>query len=264
MSSAQDLKKIVQNKYADIASQPKSDCGCGCSPETDYSAFNLDYSDQKGYVAEADLNLGCGIPTEYAQIKKGDTVVDLGSGAGNDVFVVHSITGEEGKVIGVDFTHEMIERAEENKQKLGLKNVEFKYGDIESLPIENDSSDVVVSNCVLNLVPDKERAFAEIYRILKPGAHFCVSDIVLEGDIPEGLRKSAEMYAGCVSGALKQSEYLDIIHKSGFENIEVKKSREIVLPQEVLQANLTTAQIAEYKNSGLGIYSITVVGHKKR
>jgi arsenite methyltransferase len=240
MSSSEDLKKIVQDKYAEIVTKDSSCCGpaCGCGPEMDYSAFSLDYTKMDGYVADADLQLGCGIPTEFANIKAGDTVVDLGSGAGNDVFVARQLAGENGKVIGIDMTPEMLERANENKVKLGLENVEFKLGDIENLPLENDISDVVVSNCVLNLVPDKEKAFNEIHRILKPGAHFCVSDIVLEGEIPEVLKKSAEMYAGCVSGALQKDDYLGIIEKGGFKNIEVKKSREIVLPKELLESVL--------------------------
>jgi ubiquinone/menaquinone biosynthesis C-methylase UbiE len=134
-----------------------------------------EYQQVNGYVAEADLGLGCGLPTQYAGINEGDTVVDLGSGAGNDVFVARSIVGEKGRVTGIDMTEEMIEKATNNNKKLGFKNVEFRLGDIENLPIENDSVDVVVSNCVLNLVPDKFKAFKEIYRILKPGGHFCVS-----------------------------------------------------------------------------------------
>ncbi len=265
MSNAQDLKKIVQDKYAEIVTQDSSCCGpvCGCGPaEVDYSAFSLDYTKMDGYVADADLNLGCGIPTEFAEINAGDTVVDLGSGAGNDVFVARQIVGESGKVVGIDMTPEMIEKANANKAKLGFNNVDFKLGDIENLPLENDMSDVVVSNCVLNLVPDKEKAFNEIYRILKPGAHFCVSDIVLEGEIPAGLKKSAEMYAGCVSGALQKEEYLNIINKSGFKNIEVKKSREIVLPENLLKTFLDDTQLENYRNSGLGIYSITVYATK--
>ncbi len=265
MSSAADLKKIVQDKYAEIVTLDSSCCGpvCGCGPaEVDYSAFSLDYTQKEGYVADADLQLGCGIPTDFAAIKAGDTVVDLGSGAGNDVFVARQITGETGTVIGVDMTPEMIEKANINKEKLGFKNVEFKLGDIENLPLDDNMSDVVVSNCVLNLVPNKEKAFAEIYRILKPGAHFCISDIVLEGEIPEGLKKSAEMYAGCVSGALQKNDYLTIVEKSGFKNIEVKQTRSIVLPDELLKTYLDESQMKKYKESDFGINSITVVAEK--
>jgi arsenite methyltransferase len=263
MSSAKDLKKIVQDKYAGIALQSnKSGCGCGCSKETDYSAFNLNYAKVDDYVVEADLNLGCGIPTEFAGIKKGDTVIDLGAGAGNDVFVARRLTGETGQVIGIDMTPEMIGRANINKDKLGFKNVEFKLGDIENLPLADNTADVVVSNCVLNLVPDKQAAFNEIYRVLKPAARFCVSDIVLQGEIPAGLKQSAEMYAGCVSGALKQNDYLQTIKNSGFVNIEIKKSREIILPDDVLDSYLDREEKDQYRHSIPGIYSITVVGQK--
>jgi arsenite methyltransferase len=263
MSSANDLKKIVQDKYAGIALQSnKSGCGCGCSKETEYSAFNLNYTKVDGYVVEADLNLGCGIPTEFAGIKKGDTVIDLGAGAGNDVFVARSLTGETGHVIGIDMTPEMIDRANINKEKLGFKNVEFKHGDIENLPLADNTADVVVSNCVLNLVPDKQAAFNEIYRVLKPAARFCVSDIVLQGEIPASLKQSAEMYAGCVSGALQQDDYLQTIKNSGFVSIEIKKSREIILPDDVLDSYLDREEKDQYRHSTLGIYSITVVSQK--
>lgn len=265
MDTSQELKKIVQDKYVEIVTQGSSCCGpnCGCGQaEVDYSAFSIDYTKMDGYVADADLQLGCGIPIEFADIKAGDTVVDLGSGAGNDVFVARQITGESGNVIGVDMTPEMIEKANVNKAKLGFENIEFKLGDIEDLPLEDEISDVVVSNCVLNLLPDKEKAFAEIHRILKPNAHFCISDIVLDGEIPEELKKSAEMYAGCVSGALQKKDYLEIIKRSGFKNIEIKKSHEIVLPQELLKTFLDDDQLKKYNRKGMGIYSITVVAEK--
>ncbi len=264
MNNDTELKNIVQKKYADIVTQTSSCCSpsSDCNPEIDYSAFSLDYTQMEGYVEEADLQLGCGIPTEFANIKEGDTVVDLGSGAGNDVFVARRIAGKTGRVIGIDMTPEMIEKANLNKSKLGFENVEFRLGDIEDLPLDDKMSDVVVSNCVLNLVPDKNKAFSEIYRILKPGTHFCVSDIVLEGDIPAGLKRSAEMYAGCVSGALQKNDYIDIIHKASFTNVEIKKSREIILPDDLLKSYLDDIQMKNFQKSGLGIYSITVVAIK--
>ena len=221
-----------------------------------------DYTKMEGYVAEADLGLGCGLPTEHAGIKKGDTVVDLGSGAGNDAFIARSIVGEEGKVIGIDMTEDMIGKAVSNNFKAGYKNVDFRLGDIENIPLDNNVADVVVSNCVLNLVPDKEKAFSEIYRILKPGAHFCVSDIVVQGEITEELKKSAEMYAGCVSGALQQEEYLGIIHQAGFRNVEIKKTKRIELPAELLKDFLSETGIRDYKENLKGIFSITVTGYK--
>ncbi len=265
MVTNDELKNIVKEKYAEIAVQSeKKGCGCGCgsSKIVDYTIIKDEYHNLDGYVEDADLNLGCGLPTEFAGIKKGDTVIDLGSGAGNDVFIARAIVGETGKVIGLDFTEEMLAKANKNNAKLGYKNVEFKLGEIEQMPFENKIADVVVSNCVLNLVPDKKKAFAEIYRILKPGAHFCVSDIVLKGELNPELKKSAAMYAGCISGALQQEEYLDIINQSGFKNIEIKKTKRIDLPDELLKNYLDEDGIKSYKKNVEGIFSITVVGYK--
>ncbi len=264
MNTDDQIKQVVKEKYGEIAiKQQQEGCGCcGTSKVVDYSMFKDNYENLDGYVADADLGLGCGLPTEFANIQKGDTVVDLGSGAGNDVFVARAVTGDQGKVIGIDMTEEMVAKANENKNKLGFNNVEFKYGEIEELPLENDIADVVVSNCVLNLVPDKNKAFSEIYRTLKPGAHFCVSDIVLKGHLTDGLKKSAEMYAGCVSGALQEDEYLGAIKDAGFKNVEIKKSKTIELPDQVLQEYLSETEINEFKQNKVGIFSITVVGHK--
>lgn len=264
MKTQEELKNVVKEKYAEIATAAMKTSCCGSKNKKviEYSMINDDYSKLDGYVEDADLNLGCGLPTEYANIKKGDTVVDLGSGAGNDVFIVRAIVGQEGKVIGLDFTEEMIAKANENNLKLGYKNVEFKLGEIENIPLESEIADVVVSNCVLNLVPDKSKAFAEIYRILKPGAHFCISDVVVKGQLNSELKKSAEMYAGCVSGALQQEEYLEIINKTGFKNIDIKKSMRIELPYQLLKNYLDDEGIKAYKENVEGIFSITVVGYK--
>ena len=222
------------------------------------------YTSLEGYFADADLGLGCGIPTEFAQIKKGDTVVDLGSGAGNDAFVARSIVGDDGRVIGIDMTETMIELARKNANKLQLQNVEFRLGDIENIPITSNKADVVVSNCVLNLVPNKIKAFSEMYRILKPGGHFSFSDIVLSGALPQELVKEAELYAGCVSGAIQKNVYLEIIEQNGFKNIDIRKEKEIILPDDILANYLTPEQITGFKNSGTGIYSITVFGEKPK
>ncbi len=264
MKTENELKQIVKEKYGQIAKDNGGcGCSCGCGPTenaVDFSIMKDDYSNVHGYVKEADLNLGCGLPTEYAGIKIGDTVVDLGSGA--DVFIARSIVGEIGKVIGIDMTEEMLEKANRNNQKLGYKNVEFKLGDIENMPIEDQFVDVVVSNCVLNLVPNKEKAFAEIYRILKPGAHFCVSDIVIKGKMTLELQKSAELYAGCVSGAIEEEEYLQIIKNAEFKNVEIKKSKKVELPEEVLKLYLSEEGLKDYYENLKGIVSITVVGYK--
>ncbi len=273
-SKMKELKTIVREKYGQIAKQSKlqnqtSCCGVGAScyepgdteKMIESSVFADDYSNLKGYNEAADLGLGCGLPTEFAKIQKGQTVVDLGSGAGNDCFVARAETGETGRVIGLDFTPEMIDKARTNAKKLGFSNVRFIYGDIEAIPLEDNVADVVVSNCVMNLVPSKEKAYAETYRILKPGGHFSISDIVIEGELPEELKKAAEMYAGCVSGAIQKDDYLSIITKSGFKNMEVQKKKPIVLPTEILETYLDTDGLAAF-NKAQGIYSITVYAEK--
>jgi SAM-dependent methyltransferase len=266
MQSSEEIKQVVKEKYGEIAAKNQQGCGCGCGSKSNkivgYTVMQDEYDHLDGYVADADLGLGCGLPTEYAGIKKGDTILDLGSGAGNDVFIARALVGDEGKVLGLDMTEEMIAKAKKNNAKLGYKNVEFHLGDIERMPFDNNIIDVVVSNCVLNLVPDKRKAFVEIYRILKPGAHFCVSDIVLKGELPSGLKKSAEMYAGCVAGALQQDEYLSIIKETGFTNVEIKKAKVIELPDDVLKQYLGDSEVEKFKMNNVGIFSITVVGYK--
>lgn len=265
---SETLKDIVKEKYGLIADQSKeqnsaSCCGssCGCST-VDYAVMADDYSRLDGYVADANLGLGCGLPTEFALIKEGDTVVDLGSGAGNDAFVARSIAGPKGKVIGVDITERMIDKAKQNAAKLNFSNVEFRLGDIENLPMASNIADVVVSNCVLNLVPDKKQAFTETFRVLKKGGHFSVSDIVLVGELPEGLRKSAEMYAGCVSGAIQKDQYLEIIQQAGFTDIKVQKEKTIILPDEILKEYMSAEEIGAFKNKKTGIVSVTVYAEK--
>jgi arsenite methyltransferase len=262
MQTNEQLKSIVKEKYGDIARQSSQGCGCGCDCSDDFSFFNDVYAQQTGYYAEADLGLGCGIPTQHAQIKEGDIVLDLGSGAGNDVFVARSLVGDSGKVIGVDMTHEMIEKARQNQAKLSYQNVEFRFGDIEDLPVADNEVDVIVSNCVLNLVPDKAKAFKEMYRVLKPGGHFCVSDIVLNGELPERLKSIAEMYAGCVTGAIQENDYLQMLQAEGFVGVVVKEDRKIVLSDEVLEKYLTCEEIETYRNASSHIDSITVYGKK--
>ncbi|WP_016777304.1 arsenite methyltransferase [Anaerophaga thermohalophila] len=260
----QDLKLIVQNKYGQIAENNTSCCGdtgC-CDGEVDYSVFNDDYTGQLGYNKDADLGLGCGLPTEFAQIKEGHHVLDLGSGAGNDCFVARTQTGDSGKVTGLDFTKAMIKKANENLEKTGFKNIEFVQGDIEEMPLPDASFDVVISNCVLNLVPDKQKAFSEIFRVLKPGGHFSISDVVIVGNFPEGLKKDAEMYAGCVSGAIDKDEYISIVKRQGFSGITVQTEKEIVLSDETLLNHVTPDELEEFKQSGGGIFSITLFAVK--
>jgi SAM-dependent methyltransferase len=232
----------------------------GNGPVVQYS--DDEYTTVDGYAASADLGLGCGLPTQFAQIKPGDVVVDLGSGAGNDCFVARAETGETGRVIGLDMTPAMIDRARQNAQSLGYTNVEFVYGDIEAIPLPHDLADVVVSNCVMNLVPDKQKAFAETYRILKPGSHFSISDIVLIGELPEGLQQDAELYAGCVSGAIQQADYLQVVTEAGFKNVQIQKQKVISLPSKLLLNYLTPDEIQAYQQAGRGIFSITVYAEK--
>ncbi len=264
MQNPETLKQIVKDKYAGIAMAPKKQggcCGCG-DQETDYYVFNESYATQQGYVEDADLGLGCGLPTEHAAIKAGDHVLDLGSGAGNDCFVARSIVGEKGAVTGLDFTDEILEKAKDINKKLGFSNVDFVKGDIEQIPLPDSTYDVVISNCVLNLVPDKTAAFSEMKRVLKTGGHFCVSDIVLKGNLPDELREAAALYAGCVSGALQKEDYMKVIHDTGFTQVEVKKERVIDVPDDMLLPYVSKEQLASYRNSGAGIFSITVVATK--
>ncbi|MDD2528368.1 MAG: arsenite methyltransferase [Lentimicrobium sp.] len=265
---AEDLKSIVQEKYGEIATQSniqnQSSCcgGSDCCDEMDYSTFSDDYTKLEGYNAEADLGLGCGLPTQYAGIEKGNFVLDLGCGAGNDCFVARRLVGEEGKVTGIDFTDAMLDKARVNLGKTGFKNMEFIKGDIEKLPLAENTYDVVISNCVLNLVPDKEKAFSEIYRVLRPGGHFCISDIVLTGKLPEQLKEAAEMYAGCVSGALQKDHYLDIIKKQGFQTIEINQEKKIEIPDNILLKYITPDELEAFNKENVGIYSITVNANK--
>ena len=262
MKNPDSLKKIVKDKYAEIAiASDLKRCCCG-DKEPDYSMLNLDYAQLDGYVEEADLKLGCGIPTAHAGIKKGDRILDLGSCAGNDCFVARSIVGAEGFVTGLDFTDAMLEKAQRNRRKMGFDNVEFIKGDIEQIPLPDNAYDVVISNCVLNLVPDKARAFSENRRVLKPGGHFCVSDIVLKGDLPDDMREAAALYAGCVSGALQKEEYLQIVKDAGFADAEVKDERVNDLPDEYFIQYVSKETLRQYRATGAGIFSITVVGTK--
>ena len=267
MNSNEEIKEMVKQKYAEIALQNQdtnasSCCGSGgCSTEV-YNIMTDDYDHLEGYNPDADLKLGCGLPTEFAKIKTGDYVVDLGSGAGNDCFVARAETGESGKVVGIDFTPEMIEKARNNADKLGFNNVEFRLGDIENIPLMSNVADVVVSNCVMNLVPNKPKAFAEVQRILKPTGHFSISDIVLVGDLPEKIKNAAEMYAGCVASAIQMEDYLKIIENSGFKNISLQKKKPIIVPDDILKNYLNEEEIQQYKDSTTRIYSITVYAEK--
>jgi len=267
MQTDSQLKELVRQKYSEIALQDKdsnqsSCCGAGvCSTEV-YNIMTDDYTGLKGYNPDADLGLGCGLPTQFAKINKGDTVIDLGSGAGNDAFIARNETGETGKVIGIDFTSAMINKARINAEKLGFSNVEFRQGDIENMPASDNLADVIMSNCVLNLVPNKDAVIKEIYRVLKPGGHFSISDIVLVGDLPKALQHDAEMYAGCVSGAIQKEEYLRLIKQNGFKNILLQKEKSIILPDDILRKYMNEQELTEFKTGKTGIFSVTVYAEK--
>lgn len=267
METQEQVKDLVRQEYSEIALQDKetnqsSCCGSGCCSTEVYNIMADDYTQLKGYNPDADLGLGCGLPTQFAKIKKGDIVIDLGSGAGNDAFIARHETGETGKVIGIDFTPAMIEKARHNAEVRGFNNVEFRQGDIEKMPVGGNVADVIVSNCVLNLVPNKDGVIKEIYRVLKPGGHFSISDIVLEGQLPKEIKEATEMYAGCVAGAIQKQVYLELIGANDFKNITVQKDKAIIIPDDILSQYLSVEQLTAFKQSGTGIRSITVYAEK--
>lgn len=267
MKQDEEVKEMVRRKYSEIAGKGKDEnaqscCGAtSCSGEV-YNIMADDYSSLQGYNADADLGLGCGLPTSYAGIRKGDTVIDLGSGAGNDCFVARHECGEEGKVIGIDFTEAMVDKARANADKLGFNNVEFRLGDIEKIPVADNRADVIVSNCVLNLVPDKAAVFREMFRVLKPGGHFSISDIVINGELPDSWRGVAELYAGCVSGAIQKDRYIARAGEAGFTDLRIQKEKAIHIPDDILMAHLSAEQVKAFRSSGTGIFSITLYGKK--
>ncbi len=264
---SKEIKDSVKEKYSQIVERNQS-CGCGCGCGNDFAFpdgsndFSEDYSKIEGYAKDADYGLGCGIPTGFVNIKKGDTVVDLGSGAGNDVFVARRLVGDTGKVIGIDMTEAMVSKAKENNKKLGYDNVEFRLGDIEHLPVNDNIADVVISNCVMNLVPDKEKAFSEVYRILNKEGKFSISDIVILGELAEGLKKSAELYVGCVAGAIDKQVYINTIKNAGFKVVKIVEEKKYVLPENLVKQFLSKEEYDLYKTSKAEILSITVYGEK--
>jgi arsenite methyltransferase len=262
MTAATEIKSVVREKYGAIARSAGKGCGCAtsCCGDGSLDMIGNAYAGVDGHVAEADLGLGCGLPTQHAGIREGHVVLDLGAGAGNDAFIARRVVGKGGRVIGVDMTEAMVERARTNAQKLGYANVEFRLGEIEDMPLEDGTVDVVISNCVLNLVPDKAKAFAETFRVLKPGGHFCVSDIVATGPLPDGIRNAAALYVGCVAGAMPETDYLEVIRKAGFGNVRVAERKPIPLPDEALRDHLPDAERQSFRASGVELLSVTVLG----
>jgi len=262
VSTTPDIKSLVRDRYGAIAQAGRRGCcgdtsGCG---DGGLDMIGDAYAGADGYVADADLGLGCGLPTRHAGIRPGDVVLDLGAGAGLDAFVARQTVGEDGAVIGVDMTRAMVERARANAARLGYANVEFREGEIENLPVAEGTIDVVISNCVLNLVPDKARAFAETFRVLRPGGHFCVCDIVATAPLPAGMHKAAGLYVGCVAGAIAQADYLALIRDAGFADVRVAERKPIPLPDEVLRAHVSGDDLAALRERGAMLLSVTVLG----
>lgn len=265
-----DKKELVKQRYSELALnsdslQEQTSC-CGTNPATSskktFTIMSEDYSQLKGYEKDADLGVGCGLPTEYAGLKSGDTVVDLGSGAGNDCFIARAEVGENGQVIGVDFSPQMIEKARNNASKRGYSNVKFLEGDIEQMPLPDSMADVIMSNCVLNLLPEKDKIFKEMHRVLKSGGHFCISDVVLEGHFPKEFTDNASLYAGCIASAIQKKDYISEIEKANFKSITIQRTKTVAIPDDVLEEHLSNQTIEEYKRGNVGIYSITVTGVK--
>jgi arsenite methyltransferase len=219
-----DVKEFVKKRYGRVASKAKS-CGpCSCPSDGIEQAMSIGYSDAdlRDVPGEAlAMGMGCGNPAAFADLKPGEVVLDLGSGGGMDVFLAAKKIGSKGKVIGVDMTDQMIEKATETASRYGYANVEFRKGEIENLPVEDESIDVVISNCVVNLTPDKVRAYSEVFRVLRPGGRLLISDLVTQGDIPEDIKRSFDAWADCIAGALEREEYLRTIHTAGFQGVTV-------------------------------------------
>ena len=258
-TNSNDIKREVQSKYGDIVRAGGGCCGSGEFSPGFPSMMVDSYDTLAGHEPNADLSLGCGIPARFAAFAPGETVVDLGSGAGNDCFVARHAVGDAGEVIGLDMTEAMVERAGEIALQKGYRNVRFKLGDIEDIPLSDKTADIVISNCTLNLVPDKAKAFSELFRIIKPGGRFCISDVVTEGSLPESVRTSIEAYVGCVAGAIEREEYLGFLHGAGFQDVDVRSDNDVPIPDELTQALL---QYADERNLERRprIQSVTVTG----
>jgi len=248
-----EIKEVVKGRYAQIAKQDQesccSSCGCGVSPLVQAEAVGYLRKDLADIPEETVIGLGCGNPTAIAELKTGEVVLDLGSGAGVDVFLAANKVGPTGRAIGVDMTKEMVDKAEGIARDYGYHNVEFRLGEIERLPVGDESVDAIISNCVINLSPDKSKVFQEAYRALKSGGRLIVSDKVSEGALPYEIKDDPDAWAGCIAGALEQQEYLEKIEKAGFEDIEVVSSREFYIENKANQTKekLLSITVKAYK-----------------
>ena len=253
------IKEHVKKRYSEMAKAECSSCSSGCcssssccSSPPKYVAWKVGYSpdDLESVPEDSVLGLGCGNPVALASLKEGETVLDLGSGGGIDVFLAAKKVGPTGKVIGVDMTEAMVKKAKDIASKHGYKNVEFRLGEIESLPVEDETVDVIISNCVINLAPDKLKVFQEAYRVLKPNGRFMVSDLVTEGELPEAVRNSCDAWAGCVAGALEKGEYLDKIKQAGFQNVKVVSQKPYTIEVSLeLRGKIVSIHVEAYKNT---------------
>ena len=251
------IKEHVKKRYGEIAKTECSSCSSSCcsssscGPPPQYVAWKIGYSpDDIGSVPEESVSgLGCGNPVALASLKEGETVLDLGSGGGMDAFLAAKQVGPQGKVIGVDMTQEMLERAKATASKHGYTNVEFRVGEIEALPVEDETVDVIISNCVINLAPDKLKVFKEAYRVLKPSGRLMVSDLVTEGELPEDVRQSFDAWAGCIAGALEKGDYLAKIKQAGFQNVKVVSQKPYTIDlSPKLRGKITSIQVEAHKS----------------
>jgi len=251
----EEVKEYVKKRYGEIARTEKSCCpSCGCGPSSVNTAVLTGYSEEdlRNVPEDSIMGLGCGNPVALASLKEGETVLDLGSGGGIDIFLAAKRVGAAGKAIGVDMTEEMIQKATSTASKYGYENIEFRLGEIENLPVEDGSVDVVISNCVINLSPNKDKVFREAYRVLKPGGRIMISDIVTEGELPDEVKKSFEAWAGCVAGALEKSQYLETVRSAGFENVNiVSESTFTIDVSQELKGKITSVQVEAYKSAHL-------------
>lgn len=271
-----EIKKIVRKGYAEIAKTNQTSCApvtsCCGGNQADEISKNIGYTTKElnAVPKGANLGLGCGNPTAFASLKKGEIVLDLGSGAGFDCFLAANNVGKKGKVIGVDMTPEMLDKARENAEKGGYRNVEFRLGEIENLPVADNTVDVVISNCVINLSPDKKRVFEETIRVLKPGGRFIVSDIVLLQELPEFIKNSVAGYVGCISGAILKKKYVETIKKTGFQDVnivdEVSFPIELMINDAEARAFIKKTKMTKEKLQEIGtrVVSIKVEGKKPK
>ena len=247
-----EVKEFVKQRYSEIAQSGESCCTTSCCDTSiNDVALRIGYSEEdlKDIPEASSMGLGCGNPVALAGLQVGETVLDLGSGGGIDVFLAAKKVGPKGKVIGIDMTEDMVKKARSTALKYAYENVEFRLGEIEDLPLEDDSVDVIISNCVINLSPDKEKVFREAHRVLNPTGRLLVSDIVIEGELPEDIKKSFDAWAGCIAGALEKNQYLNTIKRAGFTKVEIvsQSTYDIDVSQE-LKGKILSVQVEAYKN----------------